>query len=47
MGLKSVEIQGFKSFKDKIKLNFDNPITAIVGPNGSGSQIFPTPYYGF
>lgn len=38
MGLKAIEIQGFKSFKNKVKLNFDNKVTAIVGPNGSGKS---------
>lgn len=38
MYLRKLEIQGFKSFADKISLDFHSGITAVVGPNGSGKS---------
>lgn len=38
MKLKSIRAYGFKSFADKMEIEFKTNITAIVGPNGSGKS---------
>ena len=38
MVFKELEIQGFKSFPDKVKITFGEGVTGVVGPNGSGKS---------
>lgn len=38
MHLKRLEVQGFKSLADKLELQFNPGVTAVVGPNGSGKS---------
>ena len=38
MKLKSIHVSGFKSFADRISLQFHNGITGVIGPNGSGKS---------
>jgi chromosome segregation protein len=38
MRLKTLEINGFKSFANKTILEFDSPVVCVVGPNGSGKS---------
>ena len=38
MKIKKIELLGFKSFSDKIEIDFPPGVTAVVGPNGCGKS---------
>ena len=38
MKIKKIELSGFKSFSDKIVIDFPHGVTAMVGPNGCGKS---------
>ena len=38
MFLKRIEMNGFKSFADRTVIEFENPVTGVVGPNGCGKS---------
>ena len=38
MQLKSISMQGFKSFAKKVNIDLGTPVTGVVGPNGSGKS---------
>ena len=40
MVFKELEIQGFKSFPDKVKIRFEGGVTGVLGLNGSGKSNF-------
>ena len=38
MRLRQIEMQGFKSFAEKTKIEFPQGLTVVIGPNGSGKS---------
>lgn len=47
MFLKRLDVIGFKSFAERISVDFVKGVTAVVGPNGSGKAISQTLFAGF
>ena len=47
MFLKRLDVIGFKSFAQRVTVDFVKGVTAVVGPNGSGKVILPMPSAGY